>query len=121
MILIPAGELLMGSDPQQDEAAQDNGQSQHRLSLPDYYLAKTPVTSAQYSAFVLATGHNLTDGWTHTTPPHGEEDHPVGHVSWRDGIAYSRWLSEFTGKIYSLPSEVEWEKGARGADSRIYP
>jgi hypothetical protein len=42
MILIPAGEFVMGSDPQQDKATQDDEQPQHRLYLPDYYLAKTP-------------------------------------------------------------------------------
>ena len=59
MILIPAGEFLMGSDPQQDEDASDDEQPQHRLYLPDYYLAKTPVTNAQYRAFVrpLAARH----------------------------------------------------------------
>ncbi|NJN93591.1 MAG: SUMF1/EgtB/PvdO family nonheme iron enzyme [Anaerolineales bacterium] len=50
MILIPAGEFLMGSDPLVDKYAQDNEQPQHRLYLPDYYLSKTPVTNAQYLA-----------------------------------------------------------------------
>jgi formylglycine-generating enzyme required for sulfatase activity len=84
-------------------------------------LAKTQVTNAQYRAFVLATGHEAPEDWTNATPPHGKEDHPVVHVSWHDGMAYCRWLSEVTGKTYSLPNEVEWEKGARGMDGRIYP
>ena len=61
MILIPAGEFLMGSDPQQDEDAHDDEQPQHRLYLPDYYLAKTPVTNAQYRAFVRATGREAPE------------------------------------------------------------
>jgi hypothetical protein len=40
MIFIPAGEFLMGSDPQQDEHAGKHEQPQHSLSLPDYYLQK---------------------------------------------------------------------------------
>ena len=121
MILIPAGEFLMGSDPQQDEAAREREQPQHFVSLPDYYLARTPVTNAQYRAFVLATSHEAPEGWTHRTPPRGEEDCPVVHVSWYDARDYCQWLSEVTGRTYDLPSEAEWEKGARGTDGRLYP
>jgi formylglycine-generating enzyme required for sulfatase activity len=121
MILIPAGEFLMGSDPQQDEAAQDNEQPQHRLYLPDYYLAKTPVTNTQYRAFVLATSREAPNGWVNRAPPRDEEDHPVVQVSWYDARDYCQWLSELTGRGYGLPSEAEWEKAARGTDGRIYP
>jgi formylglycine-generating enzyme required for sulfatase activity len=121
MILIPAGEFLMGSNPLQDEDSQDDEQPQHRLYLPDYYLAKTPVTNGQYRAFVAATGREAPKDWTNRAPPRGEEDHPVVNVSWYDAQDYCRWLSEVTGRGYALPSEAEWEKGARGTDGRIYP
>lgn len=130
MILIPAGEFLMGSDPKRDEYAQKNEQPQHNLYLPDYYLAKTPVTNAQYAAFVQASSHrapSVEDEWAETynwrgqIPPTGKEHHPVVLVSWDDAVAYCRWLAEATGKPYRLPSEAEWEKGARGQDGRIYP
>jgi formylglycine-generating enzyme required for sulfatase activity len=121
MVLIPAGEFLMGSDPRQDKAAEKYEQPQHRLFLPDYLLAKTPVTQAQYREFVRATGHEAPRGWTDGTPPPDKEDHPVVDVSWYDAKDYCQWLSQVTGKDYRLPSEAEWEKGARGSDGRIYP
>jgi formylglycine-generating enzyme required for sulfatase activity len=121
MILIPAGEFLMGSDPRQDKDTRDAEQPQHTLYLPDYHLAKTLVTNAQYTAFVQATGHKQPGHWTEGKPPEGKEDHPVVNVSWYDAMAYCRWLAEVTGKPYRLPSEAEWEKGARGSDGRIYP
>ncbi len=108
-ILIPAGEFLMGSDPKKDEQAFYDEQPQHRLYLPDYYIAKTPVTNAQYAA------------WKKTKVPKGKEDHPVVEVSWNNAVAYCNWLSEATGKVYRLPSEAEWEKAARGTDGHIYP
>ncbi|TEU10577.1 MAG: formylglycine-generating enzyme family protein [Anaerolineales bacterium] len=121
MVLIPAGEFLMGSDPSLDQDADDDKQPQHTLYLPDYYLAKTPVTNAQYAAFVQAIGHKQPKHWEDGKPPRGKEEHPVVEVSWHDAIAYCHWLAEVTGKSYCLPSEAEWEKGARGSDGRIYP
>jgi formylglycine-generating enzyme required for sulfatase activity len=122
MVLIPAGEFLMGSDPSVDKDARDNEQPQHTLYLPDYYLAKTPVTNAQYAAFVQATTyHRQPEGWEAGKPPSGKEDHPVVNVSWHDAVAYCNWLAKVTGRPYRLPSEAEWEKGARGTDGRIYP
>jgi formylglycine-generating enzyme required for sulfatase activity len=81
MILIPAEEFLMGSDPQEDENALVHEQPQHRLYLPDYYLAKTFVTHAQYGEFVRATGHKAPDGWINGTLLRSEEDHSVVDVS----------------------------------------
>jgi len=121
MVLVPAGEFLMGSDPARVKRARGNEQPQHTLYLPDYYLAKTPVTNAQYTAFVHATGHELPEHWEGGKLLPGKEDHPVVNVSWYDAVAYCNWLSQVTGKVYCLPSEAEWEKAARGTDGRIYP
>jgi sulfatase modifying factor 1 len=130
MILIPAGEFLMGSNPKKDKNAADDEQPQHTLYLPDYYLAKTPVTQARYAAFVQATSHRVPNvdeswakpyNWSGSTPPIGKANHPVVLVSWHDAVAYCNWLAEVTGKPYRLPSEAEWEKGARGSNGRIYP
>jgi formylglycine-generating enzyme required for sulfatase activity len=121
MVLIRAGEFLMGSDPAKDEDAEDDEQPQHTLHLPDYFLARTPITNAQYAAFVEVTGYETPDLWNAGKPPSGRENHPVELVSWPDAVAYCRWLAEVTGRAYCLPSEAEWEKGARGTDGRIYP
>jgi hypothetical protein len=101
MILIPAGEFLMGSDPQQDEHAGAHEQPQHRLYLPDYYLARTQVTHAQYYAFLHATGGEAPEGWdwVYHTPPKGKEDHPIVNVSWYGARDYCQWLSEMTGRL----------------------
>ena len=127
MILIPAGEFLMGSDPKVDKDAGDGEQPQHTLYLPNYTMAKTPVTNAQYAEFirdaglVAPPGHWQTGHWQKGDPPPGKLDHPVVRVSWHDAVAYCNWLADLTGKPYHLSSEAEWEKAARGTDGRIYP
>ena len=121
MIRIPAGEFLMGSEPEKDENTHAGERPQHTLYLAAYHLAKTPVTNAEYAVFVAATGSSQPAHWRDGNPPTAKENHPVVHVSWYDAVAYCQWLSHVTGKSYSLPSEAEWEKAARGSDGRVYP
>ncbi len=121
LVLIPAGEFLMGSDPEKDQHAYEAEQPQHRVYLPDYHIARTPITNGQYTAFVEASGYDAPNHWVDGKPPDDKEDYPVVYISWYDATAYCRWLSEKKGRTYRLPSEAEWEKAARGTDGRIYP
>jgi formylglycine-generating enzyme required for sulfatase activity len=121
MVLIPAGEFLMGSDGGQDSLAYEDELPQLRQYLPDYAIGRTATTNAQYSAFVRATGHRAPERWSGRRPPNAKESHPVVYVSWEDALAYCYWLAEATGRPYTLPSEAEWEKAARGTDGRVYP
>jgi len=50
-----------------------------------------------------------------------DPDWPVFGVSWHDATAYAEWRSERDGVRYTLPTEQEWEKAARGVDGRIFP
>jgi serine/threonine-protein kinase len=46
---------------------------------------------------------------------------PAFMLSWYDAVAYTRWLAAKTQRKYRLPTDLEWEKAARGADGRLFP
>ncbi len=113
---IPAGEFWMGGE------RYDAEKPIHKLHLERYWIAKTPITNAQYRFFVEATQRAAPSYWENGKVPRGLENHPVVNVTWYDALAYCEWLAKITGKAITLPSEAEWEKAARGdRDKREYP
>jgi len=109
MVLIPAGAFWMGSNEHEAEGPL------HRRDVEGFYIDCYPVTNRQYQVFVEATGYPAPEGWGAQHYPEGQDDHPVVMVAWEDARSYATW----TGK--RLPTEVEWEKAARGPDGQLYP
>jgi formylglycine-generating enzyme required for sulfatase activity len=120
-ILIPAGTMIMGSDPARDHDAQTDEIPAHTLDITDFYIARYPVTNAQYRKYVEDTGHRPPLFWKDGAMPAGLEEHPVVGVSLQDAVAFCAWARGKTGLPVRLPTEAEWEKAARGTDGRLYP
>lgn len=109
--------------------------------LDGYWITRTAITNHQYEAMLLShfraepsveraewNSYGLIHPFERTAPyqwsggaPAGRESHPVVLVTIADAHAYAGWLSERTGQHWRLPTELEWEKAARGVDGRYFP
>ncbi|SNR29231.1 Formylglycine-generating enzyme, required for sulfatase activity, contains SUMF1/FGE domain [Haloechinothrix alba] len=92
-----------------------SGPSNEPVWVPDFYIDVHPVTNAEYSRFVAATGHTPPQHWVDGTYPERLADHPVVFVTWNDATAYANWAGK------GLPTSQQWEKAARGTRGTVYP
>jgi sulfatase modifying factor 1 len=127
MVYVPAGKTEIGS-----ETGPPAEQPSFLVSVPAFFLDRSPVTVERFGRFVDSTGYvtqaeEFGDGgalvdhaWALVSGaswkyPVGEDhaaaadDHPVTQVSWNDAVAFCA----YEGK--RLPTEIEWEHAARGA------
>ncbi|HLW01787.1 MAG TPA: SUMF1/EgtB/PvdO family nonheme iron enzyme [Ktedonobacterales bacterium] len=114
---IPAGPFLMGDDTEDDEAPQ------FMATTPAFQMATYPLTVAEYACAMQA--HVVSEPNMVVEPAWATQlrrlDHPVAGITWEQAVAYAAWLAKLTGEDWHVPTEVEWEKAARGTDGRRYP
>jgi formylglycine-generating enzyme required for sulfatase activity len=136
LVLVPAGEYLMGASDA-DELAREDERPRHKVRIGEpFYLGAHEVTVGQFRAFVKETGFQTaaeTDGkgasgynadrrgfeygsarysWRH--PGYSQDDsHPVVNVTRDDAQAFCAWLSKKRSRTYRLPTEAEWEYACR--------
>jgi formylglycine-generating enzyme len=142
MRLIAGGNFTMGSTPADVDAAVNmdhdgplfsllNETSRFIAFVPDFYLSTHAITNRQFARFLSETQpraekFGLWVSWLERIAvpasagePYratdGFENHPAINVSWFGAEAYCRWAG------LRLPTEIEWEKAARGVDARTFP
>jgi len=124
LLLVPGGKFLAGG------GGHNEGDGPFEVEIPGLYLGIHAVTNEQYALFLTARGPGKSDlekwilmdndcfvrktGWGYEAYG-GKAKHPVVQVSWFGAEAYCEWAG------LRLPTELEWEKAARGVDGREYP
>jgi formylglycine-generating enzyme required for sulfatase activity len=106
----------------------DNEINDALTPTPAFYVARYPVTVAQFRTFVEASELNPGDA----DALRDADNRPVRWVDWHEALAYCDWLNETLASSpvldgceaarlvreeswrVTLPSELEWEKAARG-------
>ncbi len=113
MLLIPAGEFMMGAAEGESHKA---ARPQHRVRITQpFYLSIYPVTQAEYQR-MMGKNPSRFQGWKgilglFASPP--EPRRPVEQVWWESAVEFCRRLSEQEGVTYRLPTEAEWEYACR--------
>lgn len=139
-VKIPADRFLIGS-PEQDPEAKENEIPQREVRFTKaIWVAKFPVTKAQFEAFVTAKNYR-TNAETGGTPGAGYDGkeigrdakfnwrntgwpqtpmHPVVNVSHNDAEAYCNWASLASKFPIRLLREAEYEYASRGGTTTHY-
>lgn len=135
-IYIPSGSFLIGD--------RLNPRERHYVWVTAFFIAPFEVSNAEFRDFLLAPdGYENRANWTEQgwrwklnsksqvtaqmTPTDkeyrrfGRPDVPVTWVTWFEANAFCKWLTRrFPGWLFSLPTDAEWEKAARGPDNFDY-
>ena len=113
MVLIPPGEFMMGSPA--SEAGRWDNEAQHTVTL-----------SKAFSIGVYEVTQSQSEQVMGSNPSHFKgANNPVEMVSWHDAVAFCGKLSALpaevaAGRVYRLPTEVEWEYACRAGTTTAY-
>jgi formylglycine-generating enzyme required for sulfatase activity len=118
MVSIPRGTFQMGSN-----SGEADEKPVHAVTVAAFCMDVTEVTVDAYASCVRGGGCNTSglqgsgEWWAKACNwgQSGKGTHPINCVDWNQASAYCRWANK------RLPTEEEWEYGARGTSGRTYP
>jgi formylglycine-generating enzyme required for sulfatase activity len=108
MVLIPAGEFVIGSPKGEEGRYADEGQKRIVIDKP-FWMAKYEVTREQWEAVMTQL------------PSRRGAKHPVTRVSWNDIQKFLKKLNaRVKGGSFALPTEAQWEYACRAGTQTPY-
>ncbi len=111
MVRIEPGTFVMGA-----EQGEWDERPLHEVTISQpFAMSATEVTNAQFEQF--DADHGKVRGKLGFSKA---EDEAVVFVSWREAMAFCRWLSDKEGLPYRLPTEAEWEFACRAGTTTAY-
>jgi hypothetical protein len=88
--------------------------------IKPFFFAETELTNKAYNEFIEATGAKAS--FYVNDSRRNAPEQPVFGINYEEAVAYTKWLSEQTGRKCRLPYEHEWEYVASAGDTnKIYP
>jgi formylglycine-generating enzyme required for sulfatase activity len=134
---IPAGPFIYGPEITYERLEQaPPPRPRQEMWLPEFWLAKYPVTYREWQLFLTDSGYDWPGHWyaLRRGPrgwlrrfgavahyPLAMAAYPIVDVSLADALAYCAWLAHRLNLPITLPTEFQWEKAARGINGRTYP
>jgi formylglycine-generating enzyme required for sulfatase activity len=123
LMQMPAGEFLMGSPADEPQRSEAEG-PQHRVRLPGFLMAQTPITQAQWQQ-VAGWQEREAERWGRELNPNpsrfsvqaDSDNRPAENVSWPDAMEFCHRLSQRKGRYFTLPSEAQWEYACRAGNT----
>lgn len=103
-VFIEGGAFQMGLPDTSAVEGSDIEKPQHKVTLKNFYILKSPVTQALWYAVMDSNPAFHKNCYTC----------PVENVSWNDAQRFITTLNQLTKGHYRLPSEAEFEYAARG-------
>ena len=103
--------LLRGDEAQIGGEGGDT-EPAHTLEIGPFYISRGPISNEQYESYDPQYQRSSTSP--------GDAD-PAVNVSFTDAHGYAQWYAELTKKPFRLPTEAEWEFGARALGPTRFP
>ncbi|KKK50140.1 hypothetical protein LCGC14_3128000, partial [marine sediment metagenome] len=119
LIPIPSGAFIMGGT---DGHADERPTARAEIDGP-LWIGQFEVTNEQFAQFDSQHDSQVEPMHGYQFGVHGyptnRPEQPVVRISWNQAMAFCRWLSQKTGRQFTLPTESQWEYACRaGSDTR---